>query len=129
MKQRELADPVPGLKRRGAHHSACARTCRENDAKARHLRSARGGQAATAEGECESIEPHAGTSQADLAQGARRTAGGVDRVHVGHGPVRVGAARAAWATRCLADKAAERSVRLGELREDLGRLQFLTRDR
>ena len=33
--------------------------------------------------------------------------------------------RAVWATRWLADKAAEGRVRLGELREGLGRLQFI----
>ena len=37
----------------------------------------------------------------------------------------VSVSRAAWAVRWLTDKATERSVRLGELREGLGRLQFL----
>ena len=35
------------------------------------------------------------------------------------------AMRAAWATRWLTDKAAERSVRLGEPRGGLGRLQCI----
>ena len=39
--------------------------------------------------------------------------------------VGVSASRAAWASRWLTDKAAEKTVRLGELREGLGRLQFL----
>ena len=42
------------------------------------------------------------------------------RFHIG-----VSASRAAWAVSWLTDKAAERSVPLGELREGLGRLQFL----
>ena len=37
----------------------------------------------------------------------------------------VSESRALWASRWLSDKAAEKSVRLGELREGLGRLQFL----
>ena len=39
--------------------------------------------------------------------------------------VGVSASRAAWASRWLTDTAAEKTVRLGELREGLGRLQFL----
>ena len=37
----------------------------------------------------------------------------------------VSLSRALWAARWLSDKAAERRVRPGELREGLGRLQFL----
>ena len=37
----------------------------------------------------------------------------------------ISATRAAWATRWLEDKSAEGSIRLGELREGLGRLQFI----
>ena len=40
-------------------------------------------------------------------------------------PMGVSASRAAWASRWLSDKSAEGSMRLGELREGLGRLQFL----
>ena len=44
---------------------------------------------------------------------------------VGRFEVGVSAARAAWAVRWLEDKARERRVQLGELREGLGRLQFI----
>jgi hypothetical protein len=44
---------------------------------------------------------------------------------VGRFQIGVSASRAGWAVRWLTDKAAEKSVRLGELREGLGRLQFL----
>ena len=44
---------------------------------------------------------------------------------VGRFEVGVSATRAAWAVRWLEDKARERRVQLGELREGLGRLQFL----
>ena len=44
---------------------------------------------------------------------------------IGRFEMGVSASRAAWASRWLTDKAEERSVRLGELREGLGRLQFL----
>ena len=37
----------------------------------------------------------------------------------------VSESRATWAVRWLSDKAAAKTVRLGELREGLGRLQFL----
>ena len=46
-------------------------------------------------------------------------------VDVGRFEIGVSAARAAWAVRWLTDKATEKTVRLGELREGLGRLQFL----
>ena len=38
----------------------------------------------------------------------------------------VSASKAAWASRWLTDKAAEGNVKLGELREGLGRLQFVS---
>ena len=38
----------------------------------------------------------------------------------------ISAKRAAWASRWLRDKSVEGTVRLGELREALGRLQFIT---
>ena len=44
---------------------------------------------------------------------------------VGRFQLGISAARAAWAVRWLGDKARERRVQLGELREGLGRLQFL----
>ena len=44
---------------------------------------------------------------------------------VGRFEMGVAASRVAWASRWLTDKANEESVRLGELREGLGRLQFL----
>ena len=44
---------------------------------------------------------------------------------VGRFEMGVSASRAAWASRWLIDKATEGNVRLGELREGLGRLQFL----
>ena len=44
---------------------------------------------------------------------------------VGRFEVGISATRAAWAVRWLEDKARERRVQLGELREGLGRLQFL----
>ena len=44
---------------------------------------------------------------------------------VGRFEVGISAARAAWAVRWLEDKARERRVQLGELREGLGRLQFI----
>ena len=43
---------------------------------------------------------------------------------VGRFEMGVSATRAAWAVRWLTDKSTERTVRLGELREGLGRLQF-----
>ena len=46
-------------------------------------------------------------------------------VDVGRFELGISAARAAWASRWLSDKAAEGRVRLGELREGLGRLQFI----
>ena len=44
---------------------------------------------------------------------------------IGRFELGISASRAAWASRWLSEKAAERSVPLGELREGLGRLQFL----
>ena len=44
---------------------------------------------------------------------------------VGRFEMGVTASRAAWAVRWLTDKSAEGNIRLGELREGLGRLQFL----
>ena len=46
-------------------------------------------------------------------------------IDVGQFEIGVSASRAAWAVRWLTDKATEKTVRLGELREGLGRLQFL----
>jgi hypothetical protein len=44
---------------------------------------------------------------------------------IGRFEVGVSLSRAAWTARWLTDKATERTVRLGELREGLGRLHFL----
>ena len=49
----------------------------------------------------------------------------VDWVHARRFELGVSATRAAWAVGWLTDKAAEKTVRLGELREGLGRLGFL----
>ena len=51
----------------------------------------------------------------------------MDRLRYGPWQIQhgVSASRAAWASRWLTDKATEGRVRLGELREGLGRLQFI----
>jgi hypothetical protein len=61
----------------------------------------------------------------------KKLKGGVDIEWIGYAldmrrfQVGVSALRAAWAIRWLTDKAAEGAVRLGELKEGLGRLQFV----
>ena len=60
----------------------------------------------------------------------KKLRGGVQSEWIGYmldmkrSEVGVIASRAAWASRWLTDKAAQKSVRLGEVREGLGRLQF-----
>ena len=44
---------------------------------------------------------------------------------VGRFEIGISVKRAGWAVRWLEDKARERRARLGELREGLGRLQFI----
>ena len=47
-------------------------------------------------------------------------------VDAGRFQLGISASRAAWASRWLTDKATEGRIRVGELREGLGRLQFIT---
>jgi hypothetical protein len=62
----------------------------------------------------------------------RKVHGGVEAewigywLDIGRFELGISASRAAWASRWLADKSTEGRIKLGELREGLGRLQFVT---